>query len=128
MILVIYVLYTYIQQYYTFRSLFCWQKFCIQSNSEKYAIYLKINYEINYVRAFDKTHDCGTHPTAKPTRPLNRSNQPKLGATELNRPYKNSSTPHNDRAGLRPYRSLNWPQNVELNIMPKNTTVVVNAC
>lgn len=30
--------------------------------------------------------------------------------------------------GFLPYRSLNCPQNVELNIMPKNTTVVVSAC
>lgn len=30
--------------------------------------------------------------------------------------------------GFLPHRSLNCPQNVELNIIPKNTIVVVSAC
>lgn len=73
-------------------------------------------------------YDCGTHPMANPTRPLNNNSQPKLGASELRNPYTNSSTPHSVSAGFRPQRSLSWPQNVELNIMPKKTMVVVSAC
>lgn len=65
---------------------------------------------------------------ANPTKPRSNSNHPKLGATELSRPYRNSNTPQRVNAGFRPYRSLNCPQKVELNIMPRNTMVVVNAC
>lgn len=44
------------------------------------------------------THDCGTHPIAKPTRPLSKSNQRKLGATALNSPYNNNKTEHSVKA------------------------------
>lgn len=44
------------------------------------------------------TYDCGTQPIAKPTKPRNRSNQPKLGANELKNPYKNKSIPQSVKA------------------------------
>ena len=45
-----------------------------------------------------KSYDCGTAPIAKPTKPLNKSNHPRLGATALNKPYKNSKIPQSVRA------------------------------
>lgn len=43
-------------------------------------------------------YDCGTHPMANPTKPLNSNNHAKLGANELKDPYKNNSIPQSVRA------------------------------
>ena len=44
------------------------------------------------------SNDCGTHPIANPTRPRSSKSHPKLGATELSKPYRNNKTPHNVNA------------------------------
>lgn len=44
------------------------------------------------------THDCGTHPMANPTKPRNKSNHAKLGASELKNPYTNNNIPQSVRA------------------------------